>query len=91
MIEQFHFHGGEKIRSLPPPCISKVSPKNFFDIAEHSKCQPGLPLPQGESQPGSSSLDGFHKTKSSGFFLFLETSTLAPANNSSIFLFDNFP
>ena len=32
-----------------------------------------------------------HKTKSSGFFLFLDISTLAPATSSSKFLFDNFP
>ena len=65
--------------------------KNFFDIDEHSKCQPGLPFPQGEFQKGSSFSDGFHKTKSSGFFLFFETSTLDPAIKSSNFLLDNFP
>ena len=49
------------------------------------------PLPQGESHEGSSSFDGFHRTKSAGCFLFSETSTLDPATNSSKFLFDNFP
>ena len=33
-------------------------------IAEHSMCQPGRPRPHGESQPGRSSVDGFHSTKS---------------------------
>ena len=45
----------------------KFISKNFFDIAEHSKCQPGLPCPQGEFHDGSF-FDGFHKTKSSEFF-----------------------
>src|SRR6266404_7157977 len=39
-----------KTRSLPPPCTSKVVPRNFWLIAEHSMCQPGLPGPQGLSQ-----------------------------------------
>ena len=32
-------------------------------------CQPGRPRPQGESQPGISGVDGFHKTKSWAAFL----------------------
>ena len=32
-------------------------------------CQPGRPRPQGESQPGCSSVEGFHSTKS-GHVLF---------------------
>ena len=35
--------------------------------------------------------EGFHSTKSIGFFLSLETSILEPAFNSSKSLFDNFP
>ena len=49
---------GGKIKSIPPPCISNSLPKNFLDIAEHSKCQPGLPFPQGESHDGSFSKEG---------------------------------
>src|SRR3990167_4614506 len=33
--------------SRPPPCISKVSPRYRMDMAEHSRCQPGKPSPQG--------------------------------------------
>ena len=41
----------------------------FHDMAEHSMCQPGRPtvaMPQGEGQPGSPALEGFHSTKSVG-------------------------
>ena len=38
-------------------------------IAEHSICQPGRPLPHGLSQPITSPVDGFHRTKSAGSFL----------------------
>ena len=51
--------------------------KNFFDIAEHSKCQPGRPFPHGDSHEGSSLLDGFHNTKSSEFFLLIDLSFLS--------------
>ena len=69
----------------------KIFSRNFSLITEHSKCQPGLPLPFGESQPGSSGVDGFQRTKSSGFFLNFETSTLAPATSSSGFFLDSLP
>ena len=69
----------------------KELPRYFSLITEHSKCHPGLPLPHGEFHPGSSLSEGFHKTKSIGFLLRSETSTLLPAFNSSKFLFDNFP
>src|SRR3546814_1882351 len=59
--------------------MSIVSPRCFSIIAEHSMCQPGRPRPQGESQPGRSSDDGFHKTKSAGSRLNGATSTRAPA------------
>ena len=71
--------------------MSNCLPRYFSLITEHSKCQPGLPLPQGETQPGSFTSEGFHSTKSIGFFLSLETSILEPAFNSSKSLFDNFP
>ena len=71
--------------------MSNVSPKYFLLIAEHSICQPGLPLPQGLSQPGSLSFEGFHNIKSDASFLKSSISTLAPAINSSIFFPDNFP
>ena len=88
---QFHFRDEGKLNQFLHHEY-QISLLNIsLDIAEHSKCQPGLPLPQGESQEGSSSLEGFHKTKSSDFFLFSETSTLDPAIKSSNFLFDNFP
>ncbi len=35
---------------MPPVCTSIVSPSRSSDIAEHSTCQPGKPLPHGESQ-----------------------------------------
>ena len=53
-------------RSTPPAWMSMVSPRWAAAIAEHSMCQPGRPRPQGESQPGRSSLEGFHSTKSPG-------------------------
>ena len=80
-----------KMRSCPPPWISKVTPRIFFAMAEHSMCQPGLPLPQGLSQPGSPSLDGFHSTKSAGLFLYGATSTRAPAIRSSWERRDSWP
>ena len=60
-------------------------------ITKHSVCQPGRPGPHGESHAGSPSLEGFHKTKSSGFFLKLATFTLLPAICSSLFLLDKEP
>src|SRR3990167_6700656 len=55
-----------KTRSLPPPWMSKHSPKSFWLIAEHSICQPGRPGPQGLSQKGSPGLLLFQSAKSSG-------------------------
>ena len=50
---------------MPPPWIAKSGPSSFSDIAEHSMCQPGRPLPQGESQEVSSpSLWPFQRAKS---------------------------
>ena len=59
-------------RSMPPPWMSKVSPRCFHDIAEHSMCQPGRPgvaMPAGDGHHGSPGLEGFHSTKSMGLFL----------------------
>ena len=36
----------------------------YLAIVEHSICQPGRPLPQGESHIGSPGLDAFHRAKS---------------------------
>src|ERR1700744_4633731 len=63
--------------------MSMVSPRCASHIAEHSMCQPGRPRPHGLLQPGRSGVDGFHSTKSPGFFLYGDTSTRAPASNSS--------
>ena len=38
----------------------------FFAITEHSMCHPGRPSPHGDTQKGSPSFFGFHRTKSSG-------------------------
>ena len=56
-----------KIRSEPPPWMSKPTPRARSAMAEHSMCQPGRPLPQGEGQKVSSlCLCAFHSAKSSG-------------------------
>merc|ERR1711965_1015717 len=88
LLEKFRKIENEK--SKPPPCISNCLPRYFSLITEHSKCHPGLPLPQGESHPGSFLSEGFHKTKSKGSFFNFDTSTLAPALRSSGFLFESF-
>ena len=54
-------------------------------------CQPGRPRPQGLSQPGRSSDDGFHSTKSIGSRLKGATSTRAPAIMSSTERPDSVP
>ena len=46
--------------------MSKCSPSSASLIAEHSMCQPGRPVPHGESHCGSPGLAAFHSTKSSG-------------------------
>ena len=79
-----------KIKSLPPPCISKFFPRYLILIAEHSMCHPGLPFPHGLSQFGGSS-ENFHNAKSRGLSFASSTSILAPLSRSSVFFFDNFP
>src|SRR5487761_1239280 len=78
------------IRSRPPPWISKLLPRYFKLIAEHSMCHPGLPLPHGLFHVGESS-ENFHNAKSRGSFFVSSTSTRAPEINSSIFFFESFP
>ena len=78
-------------RSIPPPWMSKLSPRSSWLMAEHSMCQPGRPRPQGLSQPGRSSVEGFHRTKSIGSSLKGATSTLAPAIMSSTERPDSLP
>lgn len=53
-----------KIRSMPPPWMSKAVPRYLWAIAEHSRCQPGRPRPHGVSQDGSPGLTAFHIAKS---------------------------
>ncbi|VVC04903.1 Uncharacterised protein [Candidatus Burarchaeum australiense] len=60
-------------------------------MTEHSMCQPGLPLPQGESQDSSSGFDTFQSAKSSGLRLRSSTSTRAPAFSCSVDWWDSFP
>ena len=48
----------EKSNQLLHNEYQKVFETLASDIALHSKCQPGLPLPQGDDQPGSSALLG---------------------------------
>jgi hypothetical protein len=68
-----------KIRSEPPPWISKSRPSKLSAIAEHSMCQPGRPAPQGASQAVSSAgFSAFHRAKSSGSRLREEPSTSSP-------------
>ena len=47
---RFRFRGGGKTRSTPPEWRSKSVPRYSLIIAEHSRCQPGRPSPQGEVQ-----------------------------------------
>ena len=67
---------------MPPQWRSKVSPRYFMLMAEHSRCQPGRPRPKGASQcahSGSSDF-AFQSTKSRAFSLsYLSVSTRAPA------------
>ena len=61
---------------MPPACMSKVSPRYFIDIAEHSMCQPGRPRPIGVSHAGSSRFGAFHSAKSrASSFSYLSVST----------------
>ena len=81
-----------KIRSEPPPWISKSGPSSFSAIAEHSMCQPGRPGPQGESQLVSSpSLVAFQSAKSSTSSLRLCVPASSPWSMSSGSRFESLP
>ena len=80
-----------KIRSCPPPWMSKCSPRYFMLIAEHSMCQPGRPGPHGLSHAGSPGLAPFHSVKSSGSRLCSPISTRAPERISSTSRPESFP
>src|SRR5471032_3120738 len=67
---------------MPPPWMSKRSPRTAQDMAEHSMCQPGRPGPYALSHLASAGSDGladFHSTKSSGSVLPSATATRSPA------------
>ena len=49
-------------------------------------CQPGLPLPHGDSQKGSSGLEDFQSAKSPSDSLFKLSFTLVPDNELEISL-----
>ncbi|MNT36702.1 hypothetical protein D3C72_1728030 [compost metagenome] len=81
-------------RSMPPPWMSKVSPSVAPHMAEHSMCQPGRPEPNSLSHlasGGSSGLEDFHSTKSSGSSLPSSTATRSPARSSSSDLPESLP
>ncbi len=61
------------LRSSPPQCRSKPSPRRPSDITTHSVCQPGRPAPHGEGQLGSPGLAAFQSAKSAGWRLLLGT------------------
>src|SRR3989304_1653563 len=48
-----------KIRSCPPPWISRLAPRYFRDMAVHSMCQPGRRAPPGRFHEGSPGGGGF--------------------------------
>ena len=64
---------------LPPPWMSMTGPMWERIIAEHSKCQPGRPGPQGLGHWGSPALAAFHRAKSAGLRLRASPATLCPA------------
>ena len=71
--------------------MSKLSPRYFMLIVEHSMCHPGLPLPQGLSQNGSPGLAAFQSAKSSGSSLSSLMSIRVPASMSSGSLRESLP
>ena len=70
---------------MPPPWMSKCSPRISRAIAEHSMCQPGRPLPHGLSQPGSPRLGGLPEREVERVALALaDVDARAGASRSSI-------
>ena len=61
--------------------MSIDSPKTAEAMTEHSICQPGRPLPQGESQDGSPGLDIFQRAKSRDDRFSESSAERAPAKN----------
>src|SRR5690606_29358059 len=80
-----------KTRSIPPPWMSNSGPRYFVAIAEHSRCQPGRPGPQGVSHEGSPGRAAFHSAKSRGSCLAAEFSVSSDGCKSSGFWPDNAP
>lgn len=75
-----------KIRSNPPPWTSKAVPRYLCAMAEHSRCQPGRPGPQGVFQLGSPSFAAFHMAKSRGSRLPVSPSPSGCSRFSSLWL-----
>src|SRR6478752_668407 len=69
------------IRSSPPACRSKLSPRYSIDMAEHSICHPGRPRPIDVSQDVSPGFAAFQSAKSRAeSFSYSYTSTRAPSS-----------
>jgi len=72
--------------------MSKVSPRRFIDIAEHSKCQPGRPSPSAVGHDGSFSFFAFQRTKSrADSFSYSSASMRLYSLVVSISTYDSFP
>ena len=80
-----------KMRSTPPQWMSKVSPRYFMLMAEHSMCQPGRPMPHGLFHAGSPGFCAFQRAKSMGWRFMSPTSTRAPLSRSSRFWPESLP
>ena len=81
-----------KIRSEPPPWISKSTPRIASAMAEHSMCQPGRPSPQGDShQVSSPSLRAFQSAKSCGASFTSAESSPSPCCISSSGRLESLP
>ena len=80
-----------KVKSIPPPWMSKVSPSKCIPIALHSMCHPGRPSPHGLGHEGSPGLAFFQSTKSCGWRFLSSASTREPARSSSCFWWLNLP
>jgi len=52
-------------------------------IAEHSMCQPGRPVPHGDSQKGSPGFDAFQSAKSLSFFFLISDESAASTPSPS--------
>ena len=77
---------------MPPPWIAKSGPSSFSDIAEHSMCQPGRPLPQGDpSEVSSPSLCPFQSAKSRGSSLSEAVPASSPWSISPGSRLESFP